>query len=227
VTKAHPSITLDVVSDVVCPWCFIGKRRMEKALEAFPGAAGVQVRWRPFQLNPGLPQEGVERRPLHLAKFGGEANLKAAYARVAAVGEEEGIPFAQDKIQKQPNTANAHRLLGWAYPSGKQSDLAESLFRAFFCEGLDIGDRRVLAERAGRMGMDAGRALSFLNGGEGIEELKDEEAAYRRMGIRAVPTFILNNRLMLTGAEAPEVILGALEEAAKAETTPGPRPSPG
>lgn len=207
-------ISLDVVSDVVCPWCFIGKRRLERALASFPRAAEVAVRWRPFELNPGIPKAGLERRAFHVAKFGGEERLKEAYARVSAIGEEEGIAFAQDRILKQPNTADAHRLLSWAYPLGKQSELAESLFRAFFCEGLDVGDVRVLADRAAEAGLDGGRALAFLKSGDGVEETKAEMAGTRRMGVRAVPTFIFNNRLVLTGAETPEVILGALEEAA-------------
>jgi predicted DsbA family dithiol-disulfide isomerase len=206
------TIEIDVVSDVVCPWCFIGKRRLERALESFKGETAV--RWRAFELNPGIPQEGVDRRPFHLAKFGGEANLKAAYARVADIGREEGIPFAQDKIERQPNTTDAHRLLAWALPQGKTSPLAESLFLAFFCEGLDVGDRQVLAKRAALAGLDAAGALAFLNSGKGAEEVKEEQARYRRSGVRAVPTFIFNNRLTLTGAETPDTILEALKESA-------------
>ncbi len=205
-------LNVDVVSDVVCPWCFIGKRRLEKALRSLARPGDVRVRWRPFELNPGLPKEGVERKPFHEAKFGGKINLEAAYARVTAIGAEEGIAFAQDRIQRQPNTLDAHRLLGWAFAQGKQDALAESLFLAFFCEGLDVGDFRVLADRAALSGLDAAQALSFLKSGEGTVETREEETLFRQGGIRSVPTFLFNNRIALTGAETPDVILAALEE---------------
>jgi predicted DsbA family dithiol-disulfide isomerase len=206
---------LDIVSDVVCPWCFIGLRRLERALASIPRAEEIEVRWRAFELNPGLPPEGVDRKSFHAAKFGGEEQMKDAYARVAAVGAEEGIVFAQDKILKQPNTTDAHRLLALAAARGKQTALMESLFRAFFCEGLDVGDRKILARRAGEVGMDAEKSLHFLESGEHAAGVAAEQARYRKMGVRSVPTFIFNNRFALVGAEPVDLIRGALEEALK------------
>jgi predicted DsbA family dithiol-disulfide isomerase len=207
------ALDVEVVSDVVCPWCFIGKRHLEKALEAFPARADVRVRWRPFELNPGLPKEGADRMTYHAAKFGGPAGLAAVYARVTAFAGKAGLELALDRIRRQPNTFDAHRLMAWAEPQGRQGELAEALFRAFFQEARDVGDSSVLAEIAGAAGLDAGRARRLLGSGEGVAELRDEEQRVRGLGIRAVPTFVVDGRLMLTGAEPPEVLLQALEEA--------------
>ena len=153
--EAEPSeMNIEVVSDVVCPWCYVGKRRLEAAL-AQSNDAAVAVRWRPFQLDPTIPSEGLDRRAYMRAKFRDDARLAEVHARLRAVGAEVGIDFDFEAISRSPNTLDAHRLIRWAAASGVQDEVVERLFSAYFEHGRDIGDRSVLAEIAGECGMDA------------------------------------------------------------------------
>jgi predicted DsbA family dithiol-disulfide isomerase len=206
-------VTVEVVSDVICPWCFIGKRRLERAAGLLGGRHAVRVAWRPFRLNPGMPRGGMDRRAYRTAKFGSWERSLALEARVAEVGRAEEISFAFDRIARTPNTLDAHRLLWLAWREGPQDALAEALFRAYFCEGLDVGDHAVLATVAVKAGLDSGRVARLLGGEEGVAEVLAEEGQARRLGIDAVPAFLLAGGPVLSGAQPAETLAAAIEEA--------------
>ncbi|MDH4154984.1 MAG: DsbA family oxidoreductase [Nitrospira sp.] len=211
--KQDAVLYLDVYSDVICPWCYVGKRRLERALKAWDGAP-VNVRWRPFQLNPTMPRNGMDRRQYLEAKFGGPEAARAIYEQVAAAGATEGIQFAFERILRTPNTFAAHRLIWWAGQHGKQDALVETLFRRYFLEGGDIGDLDSLSQAAADAGLDRTIAETFLAGEEGVEEVKGEEAAGHRLGIRGVPYFVINGTSALSGAQPPEQLVAAFRESA-------------
>jgi predicted DsbA family dithiol-disulfide isomerase len=197
---------IDIVSDVICPWCFIGKRRLEKALALRPALA-VEVTWRPFQLNPDMPPEGMERTAYIAAKFGGSNQADRIYANIAAAGTGVGIPFAFDRIRRTPNTRDAHRLIRWAAAQNRADAVVEGLFHAYFIDGRDIGDRASLAEIAGSAGLDAGDARCRLDGASDIEPVLAEDRGARRLGINAVPCFIFDRHYAVSGAQEPEFFL--------------------
>jgi len=205
-------IEVDVVSDAICPWCFVGKRRLEKAIEAVKGKHEIRVHWRPFQLNPGMPREGMGRKEYRERKFGSEKVVAELDRRMMAVGRQENIPFALDRIQKTPNTFDAHRLIWWAEQSDAQNAVVESLFRAFFTQGRDIGDRNVLADVAFEAGLDRDAASSFLDGKEGTTEVRADESKSRDLGVEAVPFFMIGGRFAVAGAHEPASFLEAFEE---------------
>lgn len=213
---AADGMVIDVISDVVCPWCFIGKRRLEGALEqwarAHPGQPAPKVQWRPFQLNPTLPEAGMSRREYVQRKFGDQG--AANYARVAAVGKEVGIPFAFDAIERQPNTLAAHALIGAAGELGIQDAVVEALFHAYFIEGRDMTDRATLVEVAGRGGMTADQANAVLDSADARETAALEDERAREIGVSGVPFFIFNGRLAVSGAHPAETLLQAMTEAA-------------
>lgn len=205
-------MNIDVYSDVVCPWCFVGKRRLAKALDA-TGLRGVaRVRWRPFELNPGLPAGGVDRRAYMEAKFGG--GHAEAEKRLETIGGFEGIPFRFDRIARVPNTFNAHRLVLWAEREGRQDAVAEALFRAYFAEGRDVGDPAVLAAAAAESGLSSEKAAAFLAGGEHASDVRAAEDAAGKAGIRFVPYFVIDGKFTIRGAEDAGVMAGVLREAA-------------
>ncbi len=198
------SIVIDIYSDVVCPWCYVGKRRLERALASWNGSLPVTIQWRPFQLNPTMPRDGVDRRTYLEAKFGGADAARAIYDHVTAAGVAERIPFAFDRIQRTPNTFAAHRLIWWAGQHGTQEETVETLFRHYFLEGDDIGMGDALASIAAEAGLDRVATETFLESLDGVEEVKEEEAAGRRLGIRGVPYFVFNGADALSGAQPPE-----------------------
>jgi predicted DsbA family dithiol-disulfide isomerase len=204
---------IEIYSDVVCPWCFIGKRRLEQALETAGYADQAHIAWHPFQLNPRMPKSGTDRRVYLEAKFGGSEALRAMEERIAKAGEIDGIVFAFDRMARTPNTFDAHRAMWFAQQRGKQDELAEALFHAYFTEGRDIGDTQVLVEVAAETGLDGDEVRQFLASDEGIEEVRTEEAAGHRMGIRGVPHFVLNGRYAISGAQPPDVLVSALQKA--------------
>jgi predicted DsbA family dithiol-disulfide isomerase len=206
-------LSVEVFSDVICPWCYIGKRRLKRALALLDDRYEVQVLWRPFQLNAGMPPEGIDRRTYRTAKFGSWQRSLEPDARVAAVGAEVGIAFAFDRITRTPNTFAAHRLIGYAQGRGKQDAVAETLFRAYFTDGRDIGERRVLCDLAADAGLGRVEVETFLAGDEGVAELQLEEERGHRLGIDGVPHFLIDGRVVLSGAHEPEIILGAIDEA--------------
>lgn len=197
---------IDIVSDVVCPWCFIGKRRLEKALALRPEIE-AEITWRPFQLNPDLPPEGVERRAYLAAKFGGNAHVERIYANLAEAGATVDIPFAFDRIRRTPNTCDAHRLLRYAGAEASADAMMEALFRAYFIDGRDIGDRAVLAAIAGEVGLSADEAGAFLASPAEREQVLAEDRSARRLGISAVPCFIFEGQYAVSGAQEPEFFL--------------------
>ncbi len=206
-------LSIDVVSDVVCPWCFIGKRHLEAALAGLPEAAGAKVRWHPFELNPDLPAEGVDRKGYLEAKFGGPARAAEIYARVREAGVRAGLDFDFDAIVRQPNTRDAHRLIAWAQSRGDAGPLVERLFRAYFQEGRYVGDRDTLAALAAEAGFDAEAARVWLESGLGADEIADAEARVRALGISGVPFFIFDGRVGLSGAQPREAMREAIAQA--------------
>ena len=212
------AFTIDVVSDVVCPWCYIGKRRLEAALarlrESEPDLP-IQVRWHPFQLNPDLPAEGIDRRQYVETKFGGPERARQVYARVGAAGETVGIPFAFNAIQRQPNTLDAHRLVAWAQSrnEGDPEALVAALFRAYFLEGRYVGDREELVRLAQAAGYDPTDARAFLDSDEMKDAIADADRRARTMGISGVPFFIFGGKTALSGAQEPEALLDAIAQA--------------
>jgi predicted DsbA family dithiol-disulfide isomerase len=211
-------LLIDVVSDVVCPWCFIGKRHLEAALAGLPEAAGAKVRWHPFELNPDLPAEGVDRKGYLEAKFGGPARAAEIYARVREAGVRAGLDFDFDAIVRQPNTRDAHRLIAWAQSRGDAGPLVERLFRAYFQEGRYVGDRDTLAALAAEAGFDAEAARVWLESGLGADEIADAEARVRTLGISGVPFFIFDGRVGLSGAQPREAMREAIAQARAAAT---------
>jgi predicted DsbA family dithiol-disulfide isomerase len=195
---------IDIFSDTICPWCFIGKRRLERALESRP-QADLSVTWRAFQLNPEMPAEGLDRQAYLTLKFGGAAQARTIYEAVEAAGEEERIGFRFDRIRRTPNTVASHRLLAFADRHGHQDETAEALFRAYFIEGEDIGELETLAEIGARGGLEPDAVRAHLTGADGIDQVLAEDATARKHGILGVPCFILEGRYALSGAQQPAV----------------------
>ena len=215
---------IDIVSDAICPWCWVGKRNLEAAL-ALLGGERFEIFWRPFQLNPDMPPEGVERATYRAAKFGSETRARELDAQVAASGRAAGLEFRHDLMLRTPNTIDAHRLIRLAGGMGGtlQNELMEAVFRGYFQEGRDIGSHVVLAEIATEVGLDAGEIRAYLAGDEGAEEVRAEDAGFRRGGLSGVPTFALEGHVLFSGAMPAENIaeafrrgLSILRERAKA-----------
>ena len=206
-------LVVDVVSDVVCPWCFIGKRNLEAALAGLPDGDQAQVRWHAFELNPDLPAEGVDRRGYLEAKFGGPVRAAEIYARVREAGVRAGIAFDFEAIARQPNTREAHRLIAWSQAQGDAGPLVERLFRAYFVEGRFVGDRDTLAALAADAGLDADAVRAWLASGEGADAIEAAEARARSLGIGGVPFFIFDGKVGLSGAQPPEAIREAIAQA--------------
>ena len=214
--ELSPPLLVDVVSDVVCPWCYIGKRKLEAALgELRRGEPGLdaRVRWHPFQLNPGLLAAGIPRGEYLEAKFGGAARAAEIYARVRVAGTEVGIAFDFERIARQPNTVDAHRLIAWAQQRGDGGALVELIFRRYFVEGGFVGDRDVLAACAGAAGLSADEARALLASDALRSEVEAEDREAREAGIDAVPFFIFNGRTAVVGAHDPPALLEAIAEA--------------
>lgn len=188
---------IDVISDAICPWCWIGKRQMERALAMLD--LPFTIHWRPYQLNPDMPVEGVERAAYRAAKFGSVERGRELDANVAEAGRAVGLEFRHDRMLRTPNTIAAHRLIRWAGP--KQNEMVEALFQAYFHDGQDIGDPTTLAAIAATLGLDA---AAFLTSDEGDAEVRAEDAHFRRIGINGVPSFALDGQVMFSGAYPAE-----------------------
>ena len=210
------SFQIDVISDVVCPWCFIGKRNLERALETWHAKHPDEtptVRWHAFQLNPQLPDSGVPRKQYLENKFGGPERAKEIYARVSAAGKRAGIEFAFDAIQVQPNTIDAHRMMHYAGEHGRQDEMAETIFHRYFVEGANLADKETLADIAQQAGMNRDEVAAYLASDADRTLIEEQDRRARAIGVEGVPFFIFNQRLALSGAQPPEVIVEAMEKA--------------
>ncbi|WP_192245084.1 DsbA family oxidoreductase [Mesorhizobium silamurunense] len=216
--SAENSITVDVVSDVVCPWCFIGQKRLDTAIAA-AGDVNVHVRWRPFQLDPTIPQGGMDRREYMLGKFGSEERIRQIHARIEPLGEAEGIHFAFGAIKVAPNTLDAHRVIRWAGAAGEdvQNRLVRRLFQLNFEEGANLGDHAVLAEAAREAGMDASVVETLLPTDADVDAVRNEIATASRMGITGVPCFLLEGKYAVMGAQDADTLADAIRQVAQAK----------
>jgi predicted DsbA family dithiol-disulfide isomerase len=207
---------IDVVSDTICPWCFIGKRRLTRALQERPQIE-FDVRWRAYRLDPTIPPEGLDRREYLQAKFGDNPNREAMGAAIREAGESENIFFAFDRIERTPNTLDSHRLIRWAGSAGVQSDVVELLFAAYFEQGRDIGDQTVLAQVAAEAGMDEILVGQLLAGDGDRELIEREDMLAHKMGISGVPTFIFANKYLVSGAHDPDQLLKLIDRVVEEE----------
>jgi predicted DsbA family dithiol-disulfide isomerase len=196
---------LEIFADTVCPWCYIGKRRLMRALANRP-QPGLVIRWRAFQLNPGMPMAGIDRAQYMTAKFGSLERAQRVFDSVARVGRNEGINFYFDQIQRTPNTLRSHRLLQAAAKIGREGVLLDRLYTAYFTEGVDIGDPEKLIAMAEKIGLPAETARAAVEGIPEIDMALAEDFQSRRLGITGVPYFIFNGRFGLSGAQEPEVL---------------------
>jgi predicted DsbA family dithiol-disulfide isomerase len=213
-------VKVEIWSDVVCPWCYIGKRRLERALRQRPQPA-LTRRWRAFQLNPGLPASGMDRRQYMVAKFGSLDRAHRLYEAVSRVGAQEGIRFEFDRIARTPNTVRSHRLLYAAAEEGKQAELLELIFAAYFTQGRDIGDPDVLSDLGEEVSLSSGVIADALVDGGRLDSAMTEDLQSRRIGINGVPFFVFNGRFGLSGAQEPEALLNMLDLAREEDTQKG------
>jgi predicted DsbA family dithiol-disulfide isomerase len=204
------TITVDIVSDVICPWCYVGKRRLEAAIRQ--SGRDVRVRWRPYQLNPTMPAEGMDRRAYRTRKFGTWERSLELDAQLNEAARPDGLHFAFDKIARTPNTFDAHRVLWLAEELGVQDGVVEALFRAYFVDGKNIGERAVLADVAAAGGLPRERVEALLHSEEGVDEVKVAEAAARRRGVDAVPFFVVNGTVAISGAQPTAVFVAAFDQ---------------
>jgi predicted DsbA family dithiol-disulfide isomerase len=211
---ARPVHQLTIVSDVICPWCFVAKKNLEKALELVGSDFAVNITWRPFELNPGMPKEGLVRREYRSKKFGSWEQSQSLDAQVASAGKLAGITFHHDLMERTPNTFNAHRLIWLAGEEGVQDAIVEALFRAYFVEGRDVGDTKVLAEIAKQARLSGTLVAAFLEGNAGTDEVRLEAETAKMGGISGVPTFILDGEELFSGAMKPEHMAARLRETA-------------
>jgi predicted DsbA family dithiol-disulfide isomerase len=206
-------LTIDVISDVICPWCYIGKKRLEKAIVAFEGQREIRVRWLPYQLNPTMPKHGISRKDYRIRKFGSWERSLELDAKLVAVGETEGVHFDFDRIERTPNTVDAHRLIWLADQHGCQDSVVEALFRAYFTDGRDISNRQTLIDVVAEAGLERQLIEGVLNSNEGMDAIKDAEELSRRRQVGGVPFFIINNEITLSGAQQPGAFLDAFGKA--------------
>mgnify|MGYP001389577561 CR=1 FL=1 len=209
-------LTIEVVSDVVCPWCFVGLRRLERAIalvrEGQPDFQYV-VHWRPFFLNPDTPPEGEPYLPFLIQKFGGRERVEEIWQRIQEVGASLGIDYQFEKIQVRANTLIAHRLIHWAQQQGDASGLVEGLFKAQFEQGANVSDRLVLANVAAACGYDQAEVLKYLDSDENVSLVQNMERESRTWGVNSVPTFIFDRKSGIQGAEEPQVLADTIMQA--------------
>lgn len=203
-------MNVDIVIDTICPWCYVGKRRFDRALSLRPQPQPA-IWWRPFQLNPNMPRGGMDREAYIARKFGGHDRARRVYATLADAGAQEGIDFRFDLIKRTPNTIDSHRLIAAAALEGRQTAAVDAVFRAYFTEGRDIGDLEVLADIAGDLGLDRAAARKSLAGNDGREEVLAFDDMARGLGVNGVPCYIVDRRYAIAGAQSPEVFLQVFE----------------
>lgn len=205
------TVKLDIISDPICPWCYIGKTHLDKALAAHPDHPFV-IEWHPFQLNPDMPTEGMDRRAYLEGKFGGKEGAVRAYAPVVEHAEAAGLKINFEAMKRTPNTINAHRLIHWAGIEGRQTEAVDALFDAYFVEARDIGDTEVLADISDGLGMDAAVVTKLLQSDADVEDIRKRDLHSREMGVNSVPTFVVASQHAVPGAQPPELWAKVIEE---------------
>jgi predicted DsbA family dithiol-disulfide isomerase len=210
----HQPVRIDVVSDIVCPWCFIGKHRLEKAIALNPDIP-VEVHWRPYFLNDWIPREGISREQYLTTKFGSPERYKGIAQRVSAAAAAEGLTYAMDKISRQPNTLDAHRLIRWTDEIGKAAEMKQRLMDLYFTEGADLTSHAVLAQAAADIGLDAEATRKALASDKDVAEIEREALSAKEAGIDGVPCFIFGGKFAISGAQAPEYLAEAIERMAQ------------
>jgi predicted DsbA family dithiol-disulfide isomerase len=203
--------TIDVVSDVVCPWCYLGERRLKQAIAALPDMT-IAVRFRPYSLDPTVPPEGEDREAYIVRKFGSVKALDAAHERLELFGSEAGIAYHFDRITRAPNTLDAHRVVRWATEAGKGAEMVDRLFAAYFSEGRDVGDHGVLGELAGEVGLDGAAITARLATEDDKDSVKAEIDEAYQIGVTGVPTYILGGRFGVVGAQSVEALTDAIRQ---------------
>jgi predicted DsbA family dithiol-disulfide isomerase len=209
-------VRIDVVSDVVCPWCLIGKKRLEKAIAMTPGVP-VEVYFRPYFLNDWVPLEGMPREQYLTAKFGSPESYKSIAERVTAAAASEGLVYASERIKRQPNTREPHRLIRWAEAIGKAPEMKQRLMDLYFTEGADLSDTDVLVQAAADVGLDPAQVRADIASGKDIAEVEQEAQKAKDAGIQGVPMFIFGGKFAVSGAQAPESLAQAIAKAAQAD----------
>jgi predicted DsbA family dithiol-disulfide isomerase len=209
-------VRIDVVSDVVCPWCFIGKHRLEKALALKPGIE-VEVHYRPYFLNDWIPREGISREQYLITKFGSVERYGDIAKRVGAAAAEEGLVYEADKMKIQPNTLDCHRLIRWADGIGKAADMKQRLMDLYFTEGADLTNQAVLVQAAVDVGLDGEDVRAALASDQDVEAIEREAQSAKEAGIEGVPCFIFGGKFAVSGAQAPEYLAEAIERVARGE----------
>jgi predicted DsbA family dithiol-disulfide isomerase len=204
---------IDIIFDTVCPWCYIGKRRLERALAMRPQVQ-AKPRWRPFLLNPEMPPEGIDRTAYLMKKFGSEARVRRIYGAIGEAGQSVEIDFAFERIGRTPNSVDSHRLVRFAEARGRADEVVEALFVEFFVDGRDIGDQRVLTEVGVANGFDRDELSAYLESSDDVALIHDENARAHRLGINGVPSFAFNGKLLISGAQEPQVLVRMLDAAA-------------
>ena len=213
-TNTQDKVRIDVVSDVVCPWCFIGKRRLEKALELTPDIP-VDVHYHPFFLNDWIPPEGISRNDYLTKKFGSPERYKEIAQRVSVAASEDGLTYAIDKVSRQPNTTDSHRLIHWAGLKGKAAEMKQRLMELYFSEGADLSDKSVLVKAAADVGLDADEISRSLDSDADLDVVSQQVEQAKSAGIQGVPFFVFDNAFAVSGAQAPEQLATAIKRAAQ------------
>ena len=213
---------IEIVSDAICPWCFVGKRRLERALAIAP-PPDLKIGWRPFQLNPDMPPDGMDRKEYLRLKFG-DGDGGQMYTAISEAGQREGIGFAFDKIKRTPNTILAHRLIRYSAGLAQQDAVVEALFRTYFLDGADIGRVETLVGVCEQLGLDGPSIRRYLESDEDVETVRAEDAYARQIGIEGVPCFIIERKFAISGAQAPEVFVQAFEHV-REEAARAPQPA--
>jgi len=205
------TLKIDIVSDIVCPWCVIGFKNLKKAMHELQTELNFEISWKPYELHPEIPQEGYDKKLYMQQKFG-SSNGRSAYNEITKIGESVGFEFNFSKTERIPNTFMAHRLLWKAEQYNLQTELSEALFRAYFSEGLNIGSKEILAEVSETVGMDKEEIINFLDSKEGGQEIADLEMNFIEKSIGAVPTYFIKDKYIIQGGQEPETFVSFLKK---------------
>jgi predicted DsbA family dithiol-disulfide isomerase len=215
--EEQQSVIVEMIADLACPWCYLGLVRLNKARAMRP-SVNIELRWWPYLLNPQLPREGMDRKTYLRAKFGGDGNAKDIYARIEAAGREEGLPFAFDKIQRTPNTVFAQRMILFAQTRNRGEMMIETLFKAMFEDGLDIGNAEVLLDFAEAGGLSREEVSALQTSNDFSADVVRSHQRAQMMGVQGVPVFVMDREHVITGAQAPEVLAGLFDVASAVDS---------